>query len=132
MVHGVSGVVAQDRRCSMTTLLLGLTAALLFSGGLVLVLLRHAAKADDVYPPEAAEAPDPVDAQHDEYERAKYFTEEEAARPEAAPPPPVVVAGDDLRMSILMGQIERACFEYREGVDICADAPREPSPEVQR
>jgi hypothetical protein len=85
-----------------------------------------------VYPPEAAEAPDSVDAVHDEYERAKYFTGEEAAQPEAVPPPPVVVAGDDLRMSILMGQIERACFEYRKGVDICVDAVREPSPEVKR
>lgn len=31
----------------------------------------------DPYPPEAAEAPDPVAEVHDEYERAKYFTGEE-------------------------------------------------------
>lgn len=62
----------------MTTLLLLLGAAFLFSGGLALVLLRHAAKADDVYPPEAAEAPT--------YERARPLDEVG----------PFVVAGPDL------------------------------------
>lgn len=124
----------------MTTILLCCAGLALLVGALLLLVCYEPLVArwyyrmfpSQVYPPEAAEAPDPVDAHQDEYERAKYFTEEEAARPVAAPPPPVVVAGDDLRMSILMGQIDRACSEYREGVDICADAAREPSPEVQR
>lgn len=60
----------------MTAIVLFLiAAALLFSGALALVLLRHAAKADDVYPPEAAEAPDPVDAHQDEYQRTSYFVD---------------------------------------------------------
>jgi hypothetical protein len=113
------------------TAILTVLGVLIFglAGAIVLVLMFGN---EDTDVPEAAEAPDPVDAHHDEYERAKYFTGEGCALPGVAPPRPAVVAGDDLRMSILMGQIERACFEYREGVDICADAVREPSPEVKR
>lgn len=65
----------------MTTLLLLLGAAFLVSGGLALVLLRHAAKADDVYPPEAAEAPDLVERAYTDagdtfgFQRTSYFVD---------------------------------------------------------
>lgn len=59
----------------MTAIVLCLAALAALVSAAILVLLRHAAKADDVYPSEAAEVPDPVDAQHDEYERSSYFVD---------------------------------------------------------
>jgi hypothetical protein len=47
-------------------------AVLIVSGCLALLCLR---REPDPYPPEAAEAPDPVDSQHDEYQRASWFTD---------------------------------------------------------
>jgi hypothetical protein len=90
------------------------------------------AELPDTYPPEAAEAPDPVDDVHDTYERAKYFTGEEAAPVKAEVPPPTVVAGQDIDDSKLVRELQEAYAAYRRGVDIYAGARREPSPEVQR
>jgi hypothetical protein len=59
----------------VTALLLLLGAVLLASGGLALLLLRRSAEADGPYPPEAAEAPDPVDAVQDEYQRGSWFVD---------------------------------------------------------
>jgi len=108
--------------------------------GTVFIVQRNASAESEPYHPLFAESPDPdpVVQQFEEngdtfgWQRSKYFTDEEAAALDATATPPAVVAGEDPRMSILMGQIERACHEYREGVDICATAVREPSPEVKR
>jgi hypothetical protein len=116
-------------------------AAVLLGAALWLVLFREPRVAawwyrlfndPEPYAPEFADEPDSVDAVHDSYERAKYFTEEEAAQLQATAPAPVVVAGSDLILSQLIGEIYGAFNDYREGIDVCAGAPREPSPEVKR
>lgn len=110
-----------------------LAAALLFSGGLALVLLRHAAKADDVYPPEAAEAPDPVDAQHDGYQRAAWFTGSEGHICPVIPgPEPRDAAVDNPEVAQLIWECRHALERLQRGDDIYAGARLEPSPEVQR
>lgn len=109
-----------------------LIPAVLLMGAVLLAFAFEGAIRADVYPVEAAEAPDPVDQQLDVYERAKYFTDEEVDSLEATATAPAVVAGADLDMSILVGEIYRAFNDYREGIEVCSDARREPSPEVQR
>jgi hypothetical protein len=55
----------------MTALCVFVGAVLVASGCLALLCLR---RTPDGYPPEAAEAPDPVNEIGDEYQRAKWFT----------------------------------------------------------
>jgi hypothetical protein len=108
----------------MTALCVFVGAVLITSGCLAPLCLR---RSPDGYPPEAAEAPDPVNEVGDEYQRAKWFT-----GTEAVPAPPVVVAGDDLLIAKLVGELQSAYLAYRRGEDVCVGAPAEPSPEVQR
>lgn len=74
----------------MTTILVLLAAVLLLVGALYLLLCHEPMLAawwyrivkdpqpfgrrGDLYPPEAAEAPDSIDSRHDEYQRAAWFT----------------------------------------------------------
>ena len=70
------------------------------------------ADARDLYPAEAADAPDPVD---------EHFSTA-----------PRVVAGQDLDDSLLIAEWQQAYADYRAGVDIFAGARHEPSPEVRK
>ena len=104
----------------MTAVCVFVGAVLIVSGCLALLCLR---RTPDLYPPEAAEAPDAVDEVHDEYQRAAWFTGSEPFMTGDGVP---VVPGD------WTVELVDAYDRYRRGEDVYAGAPAEPSPEVQR
>jgi len=88
--------------------------------------------APDPYDGCFAVAPDPVDAVHDEYQRAAWFTGEAPGCPVVAGPEPHDVAVDDAQVSQLIWECLNVQYRRDRGDDIYAGARHEPSPEVSQ